>query len=159
MAEGSIMPHRELAAGDRGFSMLKIGMMRAGRLASRWVAAVAMALAVVAVSLAPAAAFDARTMEKSVVRIIIIIEKDGKPVSAGHGTGFVIDRDYIATNQHVATPDELTKNKTPYKLYVINGEMADFMQAEIVWADKRSEERRVGKECTSWCRSRWSPYH
>ena len=22
----------------------------------------------------------------------------------------------------------------------------------------RSEERRVGKECTSWCRSRWSPY-
>ena len=26
-------------------------------------------------------------------------------------------------------------------------------------ADDRSEERRVGKECTSWCRSRWSPYH
>ena len=25
--------------------------------------------------------------------------------------------------------------------------------------DSRSEERRVGKECTSWCRSRWSPYH
>ena len=25
--------------------------------------------------------------------------------------------------------------------------------------DRRSEERRVGKECTSWCRSRWSPYH
>ena len=23
----------------------------------------------------------------------------------------------------------------------------------------RSEERRVGKECTYWCRSRWSPYH
>ena len=26
-------------------------------------------------------------------------------------------------------------------------------------ADKRSEERRVGKECTEQCRSRWSPYH
>ena len=24
---------------------------------------------------------------------------------------------------------------------------------------KRSEERRVGKECKHWCRSRWSPYH
>ena len=24
---------------------------------------------------------------------------------------------------------------------------------------RRSEERRVGKECTSVCRSRWSPYH
>ena len=23
----------------------------------------------------------------------------------------------------------------------------------------RSEERRVGKECVCWCRSRWSPYH
>src|SRR3546814_4405903 len=24
---------------------------------------------------------------------------------------------------------------------------------------QRSEERRVGKECASTCRSRWSPYH
>src|SRR3546814_20428842 len=26
-------------------------------------------------------------------------------------------------------------------------------------AFRRSEERRVGKECVSTCRSRWSPYH
>ena len=26
-------------------------------------------------------------------------------------------------------------------------------------SDRRSEERRVGKECLCWCRSRWSPYH
>src|SRR3546814_17577475 len=25
--------------------------------------------------------------------------------------------------------------------------------------EARSEERRVGKECVSTCRSRWSPYH
>ena len=30
---------------------------------------------------------------------------------------------------------------------------------ELVVLDFRSEERRVGKECTSVCRSRWSPYH
>ena len=24
---------------------------------------------------------------------------------------------------------------------------------------RRSEERRVGKECSKQCRSRWSPYH
>ena len=24
---------------------------------------------------------------------------------------------------------------------------------------RRSEERRVGKECPQLCRSRWSPYH
>src|SRR3546814_1743866 len=28
-----------------------------------------------------------------------------------------------------------------------------------VRAELRSEERRVGKECVSTCRSRWSPYH
>src|SRR3546814_11559332 len=28
-----------------------------------------------------------------------------------------------------------------------------------VQAAIRSEERRVGKECVSTCRSRWSPYH
>ena len=27
------------------------------------------------------------------------------------------------------------------------------------WVPRRSEERRVGKECVSLCRSRWSPYH
>ena len=29
---------------------------------------------------------------------------------------------------------------------------------EIIEA-RRSEERRVGKECNQVCRSRWSPYH
>src|SRR3546814_4123066 len=29
----------------------------------------------------------------------------------------------------------------------------------MVWYKVRSEERRVGKECVSTCRSRWSPYH
>src|SRR3546814_7676950 len=31
--------------------------------------------------------------------------------------------------------------------------------APDVLGDRRSEERRVGKECVSTCRSRWSPYH
>ena len=30
---------------------------------------------------------------------------------------------------------------------------------EITTSMTRSEERRVGKECTATCRSRWSPYH
>src|SRR3546814_13515200 len=29
---------------------------------------------------------------------------------------------------------------------------------ELAWLGDRSEERRVGKECVSTCRSRWSPY-
>src|SRR3546814_20725613 len=43
---------------------------------------------------------------------------------------------------------------------VVPGEMAvDVVdRLEAIEVD-RSEERRVGKECVSTCRSRWSPYH
>src|SRR3546814_16081268 len=41
---------------------------------------------------------------------------------------------YFSTKEHRYTVDELI----------------------VYW---RSEERRVGKECVSTCRSRWSPYH
>src|SRR3546814_12177120 len=34
-----------------------------------------------------------------------------------------------------------------------------FMAFAVLFALGRSEERRVGKECVSTCRSRWSPYH
>src|SRR3546814_1910943 len=30
---------------------------------------------------------------------------------------------------------------------------------DLAGRGRRSEERRVGKECVSTCRSRWSPYH
>ena len=39
----------------------------------------------------------------------------------------------------------------------------DIVEGTVVKVDRdevlRSEERRVGKECTEQCRSRWSPYH
>src|SRR3546814_1685697 len=39
--------------------------------------------------------------------------------------------------------------------------VADCARGVMRWNQiiKRSEERRVGKECVSTCRSRWSPYH
>src|SRR3546814_14984231 len=36
---------------------------------------------------------------------------------------------------------------------------AIFLSPDDSKAFGRSEERRVGKECVSTCRSRWSPYH
>src|SRR3546814_5584575 len=33
------------------------------------------------------------------------------------------------------------------------------LTGRMMGAEERSEERRVGKECVSTCRSRWSPYH
>src|SRR3546814_1690948 len=34
-----------------------------------------------------------------------------------------------------------------------------FKHPSSIVRQARSEERRVGKECVSTCRSRWSPYH
>src|SRR3546814_14997326 len=40
------------------------------------------------------------------------------------------------------------------------GQLAHLLLPALAWGEKdRSEERRVGKECVSTCRSRWSPYH
>src|SRR3546814_15921960 len=42
---------------------------------------------------------------------------------------------------------------------VDRGEAFDVTIDGGVPRQQRSEERRVGKECVSTCRSRWSPYH
>src|SRR3546814_18573384 len=42
------------------------------------------------------------------------------------------------------------------KLYCCNNGGFHYVEAN---GYLRSEERRVGKECVSTCRSRWSPYH
>src|SRR3546814_7811760 len=54
-----------------------------------------------------------------------------------------------------------TYELTPEQAFVLADEDSPvFMpNAWAVPASMRSEERRVGKECVSTCRSRWSPYH
>ena len=43
---------------------------------------------------------------------------------------------------------------------VVNAEInAEVNKNQLNLSDDRSEERRVGKECSLPCRSRWSPYH
>src|SRR3546814_11939392 len=37
----------------------------------------------------------------------------------------------------------------------LEAKVGEMVELEV----RRSEERRVGKECVSTCRSRWSPYH
>src|SRR3546814_7685848 len=44
----------------------------------------------------------------------------------------------------------------------VAGELVDIGRRGAIAVARRigrSEERRVGKECVSTCRSRWSPYH
>src|SRR3546814_6793973 len=44
-------------------------------------------------------------------------------------------------------------------VFVNNDNTALSAFKSVVKEAQRSEERRVGKECVSTCRSRWSPYH
>src|SRR3546814_5558993 len=41
----------------------------------------------------------------------------------------------------------------------LDGEIIFEVGEMVAENELRSEERRVGKECVSTCRSRWSPYH
>src|SRR3546814_3923719 len=49
----------------------------------------------------------------------------------------------------------------PFALFKCTPETmtASVVLAPVDMSGARSEERRVGKECVSTCRSRWSPYH
>src|SRR3546814_10808524 len=51
---------------------------------------------------------------------------------------------------------EAMKIKTASRKVRTSGQLREVEGAAVPW---RSEERRVGKECVSTCRSRWSPYH
>src|SRR3546814_2038194 len=52
---------------------------------------------------------------------------------------------------------DLTGNNGPFGIVAMNKD--DFRFGFLDVGKLRSEERRVGKECVSTCRSRWSPYH
>src|SRR3546814_3709479 len=56
--------------------------------------------------------------------------------------------DILQRAQIIFPPDRFGKRKKAYEHRRHDKHVRD-----------RSEERRVGKECVSTCRSRWSPYH
>src|SRR3546814_7073131 len=62
-------------------------------------------------------------------------------VAAASGGGFESSQILIAKGFQALWPD------------------ACFCRSQTQTAGSSSEERRVGKECVSTCRSRWSPYH
>src|SRR3546814_16461166 len=76
------------------------------------------------------------------------------PNGAGKTTFFnMISGFYRPTAGHIIFDGTDITAKPPHDR-VAMGMARTFQVTEV-----RSEERRVGKECVSTCRSRWSPYH
>src|SRR3546814_11435494 len=73
-------------------------------------------------------------------------------MSSGYSESAILDRVRTATRAVVA-------GEAAYERDSVLFDKADYPFALITALLRRSEERRVGKECVSTCRSRWSPYH
>src|SRR3546814_4180436 len=81
---------------------------------------------------------------------------------ADDGGDLVISRNYVREGFRSRAEDRVTLELGPRSEREIQAALRKDVEAER-WTrlDRtlRSEERRVGKECVSTCRSRWSPYH
>src|SRR3546814_15308352 len=91
---------------------------------------------------------------------------DGQ-VAYADGTNATIDqmaKDVSAFLIWTAEPNLETRHRTglAVMIFLLFATVLAYMSYRNIWAtakrDVRSEERRVGKECVSTCRSRWSPY-
>src|SRR3546814_13111960 len=69
----------------------------------------------------------------------------------GAMTGVDVVDDHTVTLKFSIPQPALLYNLAIYTGFIVN--------PEPLKGGARSEERRVGKECVSTCRSRWSPYH
>src|SRR3546814_2236873 len=69
-------------------------------------------------------------------------------------------RDVVIPRACLLNVDRLTPNKSAVNCFVASGLSIKYCLAACIAmvVVLRSEERRVGKECVSRCRSRWSPY-
>src|SRR3546814_11868418 len=83
------------------------------------------------------------------------------------GFAFGDEVGFDASLQHRLWPRELGSGVPGFLYGVIETNLQHQAKNKISGANDpnsggtklRSEERRVGKECVSTCRSRWSPYH
>ena len=64
---------------------------------------------------------------------------------------------YAVSKAHLGTQASLVAAASLIVDYVLNAAVGVSAGIEALYS--RSEERRVGKECRTVCRSRWSPYH
>ena len=78
-------------------------------------------------------------------------------LDAGPGNALYLGK--VTLTELVERAAALPSETAVYKLDLTKVKPFRYSSVEAKPVDFRSEERRVGKECLCWCRSRWSPYH
>ena len=98
----------------------------------------------------------------AVATVAGVVSFKGKVIegmSVSKGTPLV-----VLSSKNMADGDPVQKARIAYEVSKKEYErmkalVGNKIVSEKEFAQARSEERRVGKECVSTCRSRWSPYH
>src|SRR3546814_15033144 len=95
----------------------------------------------------------------------VALKEDGIMMLARKGTAGegdelrIVAGDFPARRRHRLVDRAVTLGRQR-ALAVIGARHLGQLGPLPIFEDRgRSEERRVGKECVSTCRSRWSPYH
>src|SRR3546814_20519486 len=93
-------------------------------------------------------AFDHRVLDQSTSEIVNTAKRTGAQVRGPIPLPTRIERFTVLRSPHI---DKKRREQFEIRTHK--------RLLDIVDPTPRSEERRVGKECGSKCRSRWSPYH
>ena len=102
-----------------------------------------------------------RNMEHEIGNISIARIRQMNPSLKGINNDFVMDRSehYISENMNPIFKYPLRLDGIIISIREKGSAKVNINLREYDIEQNRSEERRVGKECASMCRSRWSPYH
>src|SRR3546814_12661881 len=101
-----------------------------------------------------------RKKRKQLLGIVTFLNGEWRSPQLARG-GMTTEVDYYELLGVERTADDKTL-KTAYRRLAVQyhpDKNAGCQDMEAKFKAIRSEERRVGKECVSTCRSRWSPYH
>src|SRR3546814_15014037 len=110
------------------------------------------------------AQLERRTFPDILLKALVVFR-----VAAGEFDHLGVERDLFLVLQHDAEAlDVILWNGDEFEALNLAGGFGEVLDESFaiisrfagrIFDDSRSEERRVGKECVSRCKSRWSPYH
>src|SRR3546814_19525124 len=87
------------------------------------------------------------------------LSRNDSGLGKGHQAGFVIPVELRLFFPELPAPTDAQPAPSVPLRAILQFDDGAPQSANTSWQYQRSAERRVGQECVSTCRSRWSPYH